>query len=246
MRQEETVNGIVLSSMPIKEYDKRIVLLTKEKGKISAFVKGARKPNSSLLAAANAMSFGTFTLYEGRTSYQVKSAHITQYFPKLRGNLELLYYGFYAMEMAQYFTEQYIDERNVLKLLYQTLRVLEKQTIPKKLIRRIYEVKLLSYEGLGMQVFSCIHCGSKQVAYFEAKAGGCYCESCKQKYAAWQTTRLEHDVIYTLQYILTSPVEKLYTFRVSDKVQKQLDFVVSQFLAYHVEQKFQSEIFLEE
>ena len=54
---ELSVVGMVINVMPIGEADKRITILTGEMGKISAFVKGARRPQSQFLASTNPFSF---------------------------------------------------------------------------------------------------------------------------------------------------------------------------------------------
>ena len=59
MQESLYVTGIVLKQTPFGEYDRRVCLLTREKGKITAFARGARKPGNRLAAATNPFAFGS-------------------------------------------------------------------------------------------------------------------------------------------------------------------------------------------
>ena len=156
MNQAVTVTGMILSAAPVGDYDKRVVILTKERGKISAFARGARRPNSSLVGVTTPFAFGEMTLYEGKSSYNLVQADISNYFSELRTDMEGAYYGFYFMEFADYYTKENNDEREMLKLLYQSLRALVRKTIPYELIRYIFELKSISINGEAPEVFACV------------------------------------------------------------------------------------------
>ena len=51
--------------------------------------------------------------------------------------------------------------------------------------------------------------------------------------------------IYTMQYILATPLEKLFTFAVSEEVLSELCVAMDHFLAKHVGHKMNSEEMLE-
>ena len=76
MTDNTILHGIILSSMPIGEYDRRLSVLTKERGRISAFARGAQRPKSALVAATQPFVTGAFSVIEVRTSYTIVSAEV--------------------------------------------------------------------------------------------------------------------------------------------------------------------------
>lgn len=180
MGQTCILTGMILNTMPVGEYDKRITILTRERGKITAFARGARRPKSSLQAATNLFCFGTFEAYEGRSSYTVVKAEISNYFRELAMDLDKTYYGCYFLELADYFCQENNDCINQLKLVYQTLRALNVPSLSPKLVRVIYELKTLVYFGVYPNVFACTSCGSREQLWcFDEKSNGVMCRECQ-------------------------------------------------------------------
>lgn len=147
MSQEIQVNGIVLSSTAYSEYDRRITLLTKELGKITAFVRGVRRANSQLHGVTEPFAFGTFYLFGGRSAYSLARAEISDYFRNAREDLEKSCYGSYFMELAAYYGRENLDASAMLNLLYVTMKALEKPTLPDDLVRYVYEIRLMVING---------------------------------------------------------------------------------------------------
>jgi DNA repair protein RecO (recombination protein O) len=141
------VTAMVIGWTPVGEYDRRVVLLTKEMGKISAFAKGARRPGSSLVASTDIFCFGRFRLYAGRNSYTLQEAGVLNYFEFFRTHIEESMYGQYFMEVCEWCTRENNDEAMLLLLTYQSLRALESPAYPNALVRSIFEIKTVALEG---------------------------------------------------------------------------------------------------
>jgi DNA repair protein RecO (recombination protein O) len=208
MQEFIQVTGMILKQSPVGEYDRRVCILTRERGKISAFAKGARRPGSRLAAASNLFAFGTFKLYAGRNSYTVTEADIQNYFEDLMTDYVGAYYGMYFTEVADFYTRENNDEREMLKLLYQSLRALGASSIPNPLVKCIYELKAIAVNG--------------------------------EFPGAPQDRKLQESTVYALCYIASSPVEKLYTFTVTDSVLEELQQVAVDYCKRFLNHEFKS------
>lgn len=233
---KERVMGMVLSAATVGEYDKRVVLLTKERGRISAFARGARRPRSPLSASTEPFTFGEFYIYRGRDSYTLEQVEAKNYFPELRKDLDNLYMALYFCEVAGYFTREGMEAQAELNLLYMSLRALSVPSIPRNLVRYIYEFRILFIEGEAPRIFSCIKCDkTEKLHHFYVREAGLVCDSC---YDGKAGITISETAVYTLQRILSAPLESLYTFTVSESVLREIQSVVSRYFEAHTDKKF--------
>ena len=127
----------------------------------------------------------------------------------------------------------------MLKLLYQSLRALLSDSYENRLVRSIFELKALAINGEAPHVFSCVSCGKKEnLLWFSQRRSGALCAECRHKES--DAMRLMESTMYTMQYIISSDVAKLYRFSVSSEVLNELQRLLADYLNRHVGHSFQS------
>ncbi|MCR5671890.1 MAG: DNA repair protein RecO [Butyrivibrio sp.] len=202
-----SVRGMVLKHSPSGDYDWVATILTAEKGKITAFAKGARKPGNRLSGCVEPFCFGRFKLYVGRNSYSISEAEIENYFEGFRQDLEAACYGTFFLEYASYYTRENNEDTALLNLLYISLKALLKDSFPNRLVRCIYELRALQIEG---------------------------------EFPGTPAAGLLDSTRYSIEHIVTSPLEKLYSFTVSDEVLDEICAFTSKLRKTYIDRPLKS------
>ena len=139
--------------------------------------------------------------------------------------------------MADYFGTENVESTDMLLLLYQSLRALMKESLDNRLVRRIFELKILTINGIYPNVFECMKCGRKEeLNGFSMKFHGTLCSHCQNE----DKIELSTSTIYAMQYIISSGIGKLFTFSVSEEVMIELSMVLNRFMVVYVDKKFNS------
>lgn len=142
------VTGMILQVGNVGESDRRLVLLTRERGKMTVFANRSRRQGSPLLGStASPFAYGTFFISEGSRSDSLVEVRIDNYFEKLRTDYAGILYGMYFMEVLEYITRENNDEARLLLLGYQALRALESDGLDDRLVKSVFEIKTVILEG---------------------------------------------------------------------------------------------------
>lgn len=207
MRETTDLTGMVLKATPSGEYDRRLVILTRERGKITAFARGAKRPGNQLMAVSRPFVFGRFRLFEGRDAYSLQSAEISNYFTELAGDVQAACYGSYFLELADYYSRENIDGTEMLLLLYQSMRALLKPSLPDELVQIVFELRAMVANG---------------------------------EYTEHPPRAVSDSAVYAWEYIISSPIETLYTFVLTEEVQRELKTCVDMNKKRFIDREFHS------
>lgn len=240
------IQGVVIKEVNTGEADKIITIFSKRLGKIQAGAKGARRPQSRLIAGTQFLSFSDFVLSKGQDLYNVRDCQIIESFYNIRENLQNLTYAVHIVDLVNEVSDENLPYPKLMQLLLNTLHMLSQTDKSPELITRIFEIRLMSIVGFEPQVMECQNCGEvpNEGVVFSPKLGGIVCPQCLANDKT--SVRISNGTLNALRYIIYSDDKKVFSFNVSENVLRELKEISTNFLEAHLNRKFEKLKFLNE
>lgn len=213
------LNGIIISPTNLYNGSKIANFLTDQKGIIKVFVKGTMSSRSQNLSVSQLLCYSRLVLYSGKSGYSINEAEVNESFSGLRNDINKLSLAQYFCE-AMYFMapkeEQAVD---YLRLLLNSLSYLETGKREERLIKPIFEMRLCTLAGYMPDLSSCCKCNTYRPSdmYFSIENSVLICSRCLKYKDESNYIHLKSGVSEALRHVVYSKMDKLFSFKISDK-----------------------------
>lgn len=210
---EIKTKGIVLSRTFIGEKDAIIKILTEKSGVISASAKGVKNIKSKLSAGCSLFSYSDFLLTESNGRFIVASASLSDSFYGLSANIERLSYATYIAELSTAVSPAPEDAALLIPLILNTFYLLANSKKDLRLIKCVFEMRLLCALGYAPELDGCVECGeTDELCFFSPTEGGIVCRGCGGNFV---TQIISPDTLDALRYVKDADDKRAFSFALS-------------------------------
>jgi DNA repair protein RecO (recombination protein O) len=234
------VRALVIKEYEAGEADKRLLLLCKGQGRVMAYARGARKPRSKFMAAAQIFTYSDFVLAQGRGFFSVAQADVIENFYNLRTDYDRLCA---ALRIAEVCDKTILENTNcdeLLKLVLKSLSNLSKEKFPPSQITSVFLLRFFDFYGLRPRSEECAVCNLPIAEMGETNGGlfwgaeGLMCAKCEAfGNVLPQVLKLSKSAAVAVSFILNSELAKSFAFDAHDSVLAELNDAAELLWRFH-------------
>lgn len=236
----EKLRGIIIGEQTKGESNKQLIVLAKGVGRVLLSARGAKNARSKLLAATQLFCYADFVVCEGRGFYSVNQAELLKSFYGLRTDIAKLSEAMYLAELTQRTCPAGMVQDEILELLYYAFSVMEKGTLPPKLVSRIFELKLLHLSGVFAPEACAVCEETESPLYFDERLAEFFC----QTHARKEHMPLLEAVRRAFAFVLEKEGRAVFGFTLSDEALQQMERILERYMDVHMDLRLKSRGFL--
>ncbi len=241
-----TTDAMVIRERNIDDSDRLLTLLTRDRGVITAYARGARRMKSTLAPATGLLCYSRMVLFKHRERYSVDKADINAVFFGIRQDIEKLALASYMAQLCAELIPEGEQDEDYLRLMLNSLHLLEKDKRSADFIKPLFELRLLSMAGYMPNLVSCRGCACYEAdpMYFLPQSGQLTCGGCMTPQDTGALP-LSPGVLTAMRYIIYSDFQRLFNFALPPEGLKVLSKTCQTYLLTQLDRGFTSLDFLE-
>ena len=239
--------ALTLKQTPFGEADLLVTLFSRERGKLRAIAKGARRSNSKLIGHLEPITHVRLALNRGRDLDYVTQAQVIDSFPAVKDDLQAITQGFYVAELVDGFGSEAHQNLPLYNLALTTFgRVGEKNPNPE-LVLRSFELGVLQTSGFMPELYRCVECGEDLVPdrhRFSVDLGGVLCLECRPPGAHIRPLTLR--ALKVLRLLDRTPLIELPPLQIDDALARELKTLLEFTVEYWLDKRVMSQLVLDQ
>ncbi len=231
--------GLVLRETNYKDGDKILTVLTSTEGKRTVKARGCRRKNSPLAASAQLLVYSEMSLFAYRDRWSMNEANTLEEFRGLRADMALLALASYCAETLDAVAREGEETSGLLPLILNTLYALDKLHKPQRLVKAVYELKLLALSGYAPLLDACAVCGTPEPAApaLHLVEGVLHCAACGKALGS-PSLPLRDGALAAMRHVLYGDPKRLFSFRLGEAGMAQMSRACEAFLRTQLERSF--------
>ncbi len=237
--------AIVLKTMDFRETSRIATFFTKEYGKVKGILKGIRKDPKKFGSHLDKFSINDIVYYQYRNSdlHLISQCDLRNYFFPIRQDLQKSLAASYILELVDLIMPVEESNLQIYELMLDFLNSLEKKISINKLVH-IFQIKTLLLSGFRPHIDSCLKCERIVTgrAKFSSQLGGLICFQCPIE--TQSTNIISHGTVATILHVEKNSWDKSLRLGLTANVQKELKYLLNNFLVFHLGRKIKSEKYL--
>ena len=242
-------DGLVIKSNNVGENDRAVVILTRDKGLISAFVSGGRSIKGKNSAATALITYSSFEITKKNDTYRITDSEVHKSFFSFSNDIVKFSLAQYICELClsivPYETEG--ESEDFLRLGLNALYFIEKGQIDLSLIKAVVELRMMVIAGLMPDLTTCRVCECEDSFPFllDLTGGEILCERCKAlgEYKG-EFVRLDKSTLFAMRHIAYCDFNKVFSFSLPESSASYLSFVTEKYLLAQTDKRFKTLEFL--
>lgn len=238
-----TTDGLVIKENNVGESDRVVQVLTRDKGLLSAFVSGARKPKSKNAAATALLCYSHLTFTQTKDTYRITESEAINVFFDLRADIERLSPAQYICELCQVLVPYGVEGEEYLRLALNSLHFISKGKLDIYSLKALTELRMMAISGFMPDLVGCRECGTDRSfpMWLDLSGGDMVCNGCKSAEPInGQFAELDKTTFAAMRHIVYSDMERLYSFSLPLQNARYLSFVTERYLMAQTDRKFKT------